>query len=420
MSQGSLDKCNIFVKFLPPELTNDEFHLLFKSYGTIVSSKIMIDQSTGNSLGYGFVRFSEQESAERAISEMNGQHIANKRLLCKLANQSPSTFASEPKTSVLHSQEPSDNLYIKPLLSSTTEEDLRALFAGFGEISDCKVMVDRHTGVSRQIGFVRFVQSDSAAKALNAMNGYQLQPNAPPLLVKYADTKEQKDARKAMRYTQMNKFGGGMNVDPHGGDLKFSNPIGIPLSSSPQSYPMYYAGSPTPMGPPLTFGSPYGFASPYGYPQGYYVQNPEIHGYNSPPLHYPTMAYDPNHQMGGSPHSVPIGGYAYEEEGGIMRVPVPMTSASGAVNQQGVPVGVSDGGNFNRPPHMGGGSPSHRLSAGRRSSLPRTTQSVNMGMGMAPMHPQYYAPPHHLGKRPQEGVGGSVGPAGNANGAMKM
>lgn len=35
-------------------------------------------------------------------------------------------------------------------------DDLRALFEKFGPINTCKVMVDKATGQSRQIGFVRY------------------------------------------------------------------------------------------------------------------------------------------------------------------------------------------------------------------------------------------------------------------------
>jgi len=49
------DECNVFVKYLPPDLSDSEFNKLFKSFGVIVSSKIMLVQSTGKSLGYGYV-----------------------------------------------------------------------------------------------------------------------------------------------------------------------------------------------------------------------------------------------------------------------------------------------------------------------------------------------------------------------------
>eukprot|EP01127_Copromyxa_protea_P009243 TRINITY_DN2162_c0_g1_i3.p2 TRINITY_DN2162_c0_g1~~TRINITY_DN2162_c0_g1_i3.p2 ORF type:complete len:256 (-),score=46.54 TRINITY_DN2162_c0_g1_i3:2034-2801(-) len=205
-----LDDCNVFVKYLPPELSDRDFYKMFKCFGTIISSKIMVDQATGKSLGYGFVRYVSSADSQRAISAMNGHRVANKRLLCKLANQSPSSSSSfNPefvKNPLLVRQTPSDNIYIKPLLSDTTEDDLRCLFGEFGEIVDCKVMIDRHTGVSRQIGFVRFEAVDQATMAIDKMNNYKLDPAAPPLIVKYADTKEQKIARKTLRQQQQQQY----------------------------------------------------------------------------------------------------------------------------------------------------------------------------------------------------------------------
>lgn len=49
----ALDQCNVFVKYLPPDLDDKEFQRMFKAHGQVVSSKIMIDQATGKSLGYG-------------------------------------------------------------------------------------------------------------------------------------------------------------------------------------------------------------------------------------------------------------------------------------------------------------------------------------------------------------------------------
>jgi len=53
-SDSALDLSNVFVKYLPPEVDDKEFHRMFKNYGNIVSCKIMVDQTSGKSLGYGY------------------------------------------------------------------------------------------------------------------------------------------------------------------------------------------------------------------------------------------------------------------------------------------------------------------------------------------------------------------------------
>jgi len=179
------DPCNVFIKYLPPELTDSGLYSLFLKFGEIVSCKVMVDPITGHSLGYGFCKFSKPEEAQRAIQEMSGYQISNKTLLCKLSNSMSGNNST-----------PSDNLYIKPLLQTTTAEELRELFGKFGPIKECKVMIDKTRGCSRQIGFVRFVSIADATKALKAMNGYVLEPGTPPIVVKYAESEEQKKARR--------------------------------------------------------------------------------------------------------------------------------------------------------------------------------------------------------------------------------
>jgi RNA recognition motif-containing protein len=70
------------------------------------------------------------------------------------------------------------------------------MFSRFGTVLDCKVMVDKHTGVSRQIGFVRFDKQEEATRAMTTMNGKKLDPSAPPLVVRYAETEHQRSTRK--------------------------------------------------------------------------------------------------------------------------------------------------------------------------------------------------------------------------------
>lgn len=50
-----LDKCNVFVKFLPTEVTDTGLYTMFSKFGEITSYKVMVDPYTGSSLGYGYV-----------------------------------------------------------------------------------------------------------------------------------------------------------------------------------------------------------------------------------------------------------------------------------------------------------------------------------------------------------------------------
>jgi cold-inducible RNA-binding protein len=56
---------------------------------------------------------------------------------------------------------------------STTEDDLRTLFAPFGNIDTISVITDRTTGRSRGFGFVEMGDRGQAEKAIEALNGTQ-------------------------------------------------------------------------------------------------------------------------------------------------------------------------------------------------------------------------------------------------------
>lgn len=181
-----LDQTNVFVKYLPSEMDDEGLRDLFSPYGEIVSSKVMVDHQTKTSLGYGFVRFTRPEDTQSAIIKLSGYRLGAKVLLCKLSNSSPNVVPPEIST----------NLYIKPLLPTTSEETLTHIFGEFGAIAAAKVMVDKVTGESRQIGFVRYENQEDATKALNAMNGKKIDESQGPLIVKYAETELQRSVRK--------------------------------------------------------------------------------------------------------------------------------------------------------------------------------------------------------------------------------
>ncbi len=50
------------------------------------------------------------------------------------------------------------------------EEDMRELFASYGELEEVKLIMDRMTGRSKGFGFVKFVNDDDAARALEELN----------------------------------------------------------------------------------------------------------------------------------------------------------------------------------------------------------------------------------------------------------
>jgi RNA recognition motif-containing protein len=61
-------------------------------------------------------------------------------------------------------------LYVGNLPWSTTEADLRDMFASFGEVLSAAVITDRDTGRSRGFGFVE-LDASAAEKAIAELDG---------------------------------------------------------------------------------------------------------------------------------------------------------------------------------------------------------------------------------------------------------
>ena len=62
------------------------------------------------------------------------------------------------------------NLYVSNLSYNISDEDLRQLFADYGEITSAKVIMDRETGRSRGFGFVELSDDELAKKAIEELN----------------------------------------------------------------------------------------------------------------------------------------------------------------------------------------------------------------------------------------------------------
>ena len=63
------------------------------------------------------------------------------------------------------------NIYVGNLSYQTTEDELRDLFAEFGDIVSAKLIVDKFTGQSKGFGFVEMSNNSEAQKAMDELNG---------------------------------------------------------------------------------------------------------------------------------------------------------------------------------------------------------------------------------------------------------
>lgn len=81
-------------------------------------------------------------------------------------------------------------LYVGNLSFSSTSETVREAFARIGEVTDVHIVTDRTSGQSRGFGFVTMGTPAEAQKAIEAMNGANL--DGRPLRVNEAEERPQR------------------------------------------------------------------------------------------------------------------------------------------------------------------------------------------------------------------------------------
>ncbi|XP_017264865.1 embryonic polyadenylate-binding protein B-like isoform X2 [Kryptolebias marmoratus] len=186
---------NIFIKNMDESIDNKALYDTFSAFGNILSCKVVCDEK--GSKGYGFVHFETQEAANRAIETMNGM-LLNDRKVRKTGKQLESGIANPKKHFLWEKCQFSElrfvghfksrkerevefgskavkftNVYIKNFGEDLSDEKLKELFSAFGRTLSVRVMKDEK-GRSRGFGFVNFAHHEDAQKAVDEMNGKEV------------------------------------------------------------------------------------------------------------------------------------------------------------------------------------------------------------------------------------------------------
>jgi RNA recognition motif-containing protein len=72
---------NIYVGNLSYNVEEFDLKEIFEEYGAVSSVKIIMDKFTGKSKGFGFVEMANDEEAKKAIDELNGGELENRKIV---------------------------------------------------------------------------------------------------------------------------------------------------------------------------------------------------------------------------------------------------------------------------------------------------------------------------------------------------
>ncbi|CAI0470769.1 unnamed protein product [Linum tenue] len=152
---------NIFVGDLSPEVTDAMLFASFSVFPSCSDARVMWDQTTGRSRGFGFVSFRSQQDAQSAINDLTGKWLGSRQIRCnwatKGAGSNDDQQSSDAKTIVeltngssedgkepINSDAPENNpqyttVYVGNLAPEATQLDLHRHFhfLGAGVIEEC-------------------------------------------------------------------------------------------------------------------------------------------------------------------------------------------------------------------------------------------------------------------------------------------
>ncbi len=95
------------------------------------------------------------------------------------------------------------NIYVSNLGFNVRDEDLRSVFAPYGEVTSAKVIMDKMTNQSRGFGFVEMSDDEASRKAIQELDGKQVDNRS----IKVVEARPKEDRPNNFR----NNSGGGFN-----------------------------------------------------------------------------------------------------------------------------------------------------------------------------------------------------------------
>ncbi|KAK1400150.1 Ribonucleoprotein, chloroplastic [Heracleum sosnowskyi] len=173
----------LFVGNLPFNCDSAVLADLFGSAGTVEMVEVIYDKITGRSRGFAFVTMSTVQEVEAAAQQFNGYELEGRALRVNAGPPPPkeeNSFRS-PRGGAGgggggggRSYDNTNRLYVGNLSWDVDNAALETLFSEQGKVVDAKVVYDRETGRSRGFGFVTYGSSNEVNRAIDNLNGADL------------------------------------------------------------------------------------------------------------------------------------------------------------------------------------------------------------------------------------------------------
>lgn len=181
---------SLFVHSLSETVTSESLTSLFSQFYPLKHATVVHDPVTRRSKRYGFATFADSEDAQKALDSLNGCHFEGRKIKIEVAEPRHRSGKDEDN----NQNEKSQTAVVRPgRLPPTTEQkkplkliirnlpwtikepdQLADLFRSYGKVNYATIPVKK-PGLSTGFGFVSFRGRQNAEKALDGMNGKEIE-----------------------------------------------------------------------------------------------------------------------------------------------------------------------------------------------------------------------------------------------------
>ena len=161
---------NLYVSGFPKNYTKDDLENIFKPFGKVVTAKIIIDLSTGQSKGFGFIRISPYLSAIAAVEGLNDHIVEGNKLTVRIS-ESEERFGEE-----------SEWIFIRGIKVTEGQKKVRELLSPFGFVEKIKIKNNK----KKPRGYLcKFSNKNDAKAALFALNNKTYKDEKYPMYIQF-------------------------------------------------------------------------------------------------------------------------------------------------------------------------------------------------------------------------------------------
>ncbi|KAG2619678.1 RNA-binding protein BRN1-like [Panicum virgatum] len=183
------ESVKLFVGQVPKQMSEPELAAMFGRVALVDEVTVIRDRATKVSRGCCFVICPSREEADKAVTAYH-----NKCTLPGASSPLQVKYADGELERLEH------KLFVGMLPKNVTDAEMTDLFSQYGNIKDLQILRGSQQASKAGCAFLKYETKEQAVAAIEALNGkHKIEGSSVPLVVKWADTEKERQARKAQK-----------------------------------------------------------------------------------------------------------------------------------------------------------------------------------------------------------------------------